>query len=192
MMEMMGMARGWDSSVGGWNAGATSWDVRAGGWDVGATGWNVSTAGWDAYTVKVEEEASSVEVEGLRKKHVLDSRNECWKSVPEKDKLHTSWPKEVSEVMSSQVGMVEVYEGEACQGSRAKKTATGKVIGRHRLARKSRGVVLKKNTDKGKRKWCKRQVVRPRASVVQNGNLILEKRKGSDLAECVRVFESSS
>ncbi|KAK0608228.1 hypothetical protein LWI29_027470 [Acer saccharum] len=68
----------------------------------------------------------------------------------------------------------------------------GNVIGQSKLAGRSKGLFLKKYTDKGKKKWCRRKVVRPKVFAVQNGKLVLEKRGGSDQADCVRRFETSS
>ncbi|KAK0600013.1 hypothetical protein LWI29_010726 [Acer saccharum] len=118
----------------------------------------------------------------------MNQVKDCRNYKSKKGSLQISWPREVGEVQAGKAG----YKGEACQDISSKKYAKRVVIGQTRLASRSRGLVLKKYADKGKKKWCKRKVVRPRGPAVQNGKLILEKKKNYELAGGVRSSESSS
>ncbi|TXG54647.1 hypothetical protein EZV62_019903 [Acer yangbiense] len=68
------------------------------------------------------------------------------------------------------------------QGSRAEMSDKGYRIGRCKLDSSLRGVVMKRSVEKGKKKWCKRLKVRPKGSYVQNGKLVLEKRRVDEKA----------
>ncbi|KAK0604603.1 hypothetical protein LWI29_017381 [Acer saccharum] len=92
----------------------------------------------------------------------------------------------------SQVGKESREFQKIWQDIKPEVSGRGKVIGQSKQARKTRGVVMKRSVNKGKKMWCKRVKVRPKSSMVQNGKLVLEKRKVSDVTEGVRDTETSS
>ncbi|KAK0595540.1 hypothetical protein LWI29_007665 [Acer saccharum] len=147
--------------------------------------------------IKMEVDAIPVDVGwlesflALRKKHVQLCRN----SRPEMERFQNFGSIEVGEAClrsSTQVGKAMSYQEVTCQDSRSDLTAKGKLIGQSKRARRSWGVGIKKPFDKGKKKWCKKILVRPKFSMIQNGKLVLDKRKVSDLAGVVRTAETSS
>lgn len=101
----------------------------------------------------------------LRKKHV----QLCQNSRPEMERFQNCGPIEVGEACprsSTQVGKAKSYQDVTCQDSRSELTARGKLIRQSKLPRRSRGVGIKKPFDKGKNKWCKKIIVRPKYSMV--------------------------
>ncbi|KAK3220086.1 hypothetical protein Dsin_014056 [Dipteronia sinensis] len=59
-------------------------------------------------------------------------------------------------------------------------TAKSNMIGQSKLEKRSRGLVVKRFLEKGKRKWIKKAREKASSFMVQNGNLNLEKRKEGD------------